>query len=100
MQRKIDGSSPMPSVKFTNHLQRFFPGLKETMVDGTTVADVVAALDRQYPGLADYIVDERGSLRKHVNIFIGEELIHDREELSDAVDTSSRVFVFQALSGG
>ena len=61
---------------------------------------VVAAVDKQYPGLADYIVDERGALRKHVNIFIGEDLIHDREKLSDAVENTSRVFVFQALSGG
>lgn len=90
----------MPSVKFTNHLQRFFPGLKEIRVEGCTVAEVVAALDRQYPGLADYIVDEQGALRKHVNIFIGDTLIEDRRHLSDAVDDSSRVFVFQALSGG
>ena len=90
----------MPSVKFTNHLQRFFPTLKEVTVEGRTVADVVAAVDKQYPGLADYIVDERGALRKHVNIFIGEDLIHDREKLSDAVENTSRVFVFQALSGG
>ena len=90
----------MPAVKFTNHLQRFFPGLKEVAVEGHTVAEVVIALDHLYPGLADYLVDERGALRKHVNIFIGDELIYDRERLQDAVDDKSRVFIFQALSGG
>lgn len=90
----------MPYVKFTKNLQRFFPTLADTVVDGATVAEVVAALDRRYPGLAGYIVDERGSLRHHVNIFIGDEMVHDREGLQDTVDVASRIFIFQALSGG
>ena len=90
----------MPHVKFTSHLYRYFPGLKEMDVEGSTVAEVVAALDRRFPGLADYIVDERGALRKHVNIFVEEEMVVDRERLQDALTTHSRVFIFQALSGG
>jgi sulfur-carrier protein len=91
----------MPRVKFTSHLQRFFPDLHNGLrIDGQTVAEVVAALDSRYPGLGDYIVDERGALRKHVNIFIGEDLIYDREHLQDAVTDESQVFIFQALSGG
>ena len=50
--------------------------------------------------LARYIVDERGALRRHVNIFVGDELIYDRDTLSDPVNSDSRVFIFQALSGG
>ena len=70
----------MPKVKFTTHLVRYFPTLENpTTVAGETVADVVANLNKTYPGLADYIVDERGVLRKHVNIFIRGDLIHDRK---------------------
>jgi hypothetical protein len=35
-----------------------------------------------------------------VNVFVGEERIRDRVTLTDPVGPSSRVFVFQALSGG
>jgi len=90
----------MPLVKFTSHLQKFFPGLSSQEVEGATVAEIVCALDQRYPGLAAYIVDERGTLRKHVNIFINEDLIHDRATLSDPVQAEQRVFIFQALSGG
>jgi molybdopterin synthase sulfur carrier subunit len=90
----------MPYVKFTKNLERFFPGLSDLSVEAATVADVVKAVDSRWPGLAAYIVDERGALRKHVNIFIGEDMILDRERLSDAVDHNSRVYIFQALSGG
>ena len=91
----------MPSVNFTTHLQRFFPTLKQGMfADGQTVAEVILSLEQQHPGLAAYIVDERGALRKHVNIFVNDELVIDRVGLSDAVDPKTRVFIFQALSGG
>lgn len=91
----------MPSVNFTSHLFRYFPDLNNGLkVEGRTVAEVVAALDDRFPGLGDYIVDESGALRKHVNVFIGDTMIEDRQRLLDAVNDDKPVFIFQALSGG
>jgi len=91
----------MARVKFTRHLVRFFPNLQDNAnVAGKTVAEVISALDQQYPGLAAYIVDEQGALRRHVNIFIGQELIQDRQQLQDPVAQDDQLYVFQALSGG
>lgn len=93
----------MSRVKFTRHLVRFFPELTdsaEVEANGATVAEIIADLNAAYPGLADYIVDEHGQLRRHVNIFVGEELIQDRVRLSDAVQPSDRLYIYQALSGG
>lgn len=90
----------MPQVRFTRNLQRFFPGLQEEQVDGSTVAEVIAALDARYNGLASYLVDERGALRKHVNIFVNDELVADRTTLQDPVGEKCQVHVIQALSGG
>lgn len=90
----------MAHVAFTRHLQRFFPDLAEGPVPGDTVAQLVAELDRRHPGLASYIVDETGRLRRHVNVFVGDEPIADRQALTDPVGEDSRVFILQALSGG
>jgi hypothetical protein len=90
----------MPYVKFTSHLQRFFPELQATTVEGQTVAEVITALDSRYPGIADYLLDEQGALRQHVNIFIDEDQITDRKSLQDAVEERNRIYIFQALSGG
>ena len=93
----------MASIRYTKHLVRFFPDLanqSELQVPGKTVADVISSLDETYPGLAAYIVDEHGALRKHVNIFLDDELIHDRQSLQDPVTENDRLFIFQALSGG
>ena len=91
----------MPAVKFTTHLEKFFPGVTQgVIVQARTVAEAVAALDRQFPGLAAYLVDDQGALRKHVNIFVDDSLILDRQRLSDPLTDSNRVYVYQALSGG
>jgi hypothetical protein len=90
----------MPHVQCTGHLRRFFPDLGDESVEGYTVAEVISALDRLHPGIAAYIVDERGALRTHVNIFVANELIRDRIHLTDPVDSDDRVFILQALSGG
>jgi sulfur-carrier protein len=92
----------MAKVELTKHLFQFFPHLegKELVVEAATVADVVRGLDAIAPGIAFYLCDERGRLRPHVNVYIGEEAVIDRRELSDRVEAGSRVFVMQALSGG
>ena len=86
----------------TRHLHAFFPGLAggDLSVQASTVAEVVGEIDRIAPGFAFYVCDERGRLRRHVNIFVGDERLVDRDRLSDPVDADSRVFIMQALSGG
>ena len=90
----------MAQVKFTPNLRRFFPVLCECSIEAATVADIVSAVDQRWRGLGDYIIDEQGALRKHVNIFIGDELLDDKQTLSDRVSTDTQIFIVQALSGG
>ncbi len=90
----------MANLKFTPHLKRFFPDLTTLDIEANTVADAIAIANNRWDGIADYVVDEQGALRKHVNIFVDGELIYDKETLSDKVSENSRIFVMQALSGG
>lgn len=90
----------MPHVRFTPHLQRFFPTLAEGEFSGTTVRELIDEIDRRFPGLATYLVDETGRLRRHVNVFVGDEPILDRTGLSDRIAADDRVSILQALSGG
>jgi len=92
----------MATVEFTRHLFEFFPSLegKDVRVEASTVADVVRELEKMAPGFAFYVCDELGRLRRHVNIFVEQERIADRRRLSDPVDSNSRVYIMQALSGG
>lgn len=90
----------MAVVKFTRNLKRFYPDLEPLEVSGKTVSEVLNEVEVRYAGLRDYIVDENGTLRKHVNIFIGNEMVKDRERLLDELVEKDEVYVMQALSGG
>ena len=90
----------MPKVNFTSALKRFYPDLDQQLVEGKTVAELLNTLENRYPGLKDYLVDERGQLRQHVNIYIGDQLIEDTETLKDQVKEMDEILIFQALSGG
>jgi hypothetical protein len=92
----------MATVEITKHLWEFLPTLrgKTLTVEASSVAEVVREVERIAPGFTYYICDERGCLRTHVNIFVGQERILDRTRLSDPVEPDSRVLIMQALSGG
>jgi hypothetical protein len=90
----------MAHVTFTRHLQRFFPTLAEGEVPGATVREVIDELERRHPGFASYVTDDTGRLRRHVNVFVGEEPIRDRVGLGDRLTPEAKVYVLQALSGG
>lgn len=90
----------MPTIKFTANLKRFYPDLGVQEMEASSLEHILLELNCRFPGIKDYVVDEQGSLRKHVNIFIGNELIKDRVKLSDSIKESDEVYIMQALSGG
>lgn len=86
----------------TPHLYRFFPVLRDRpiSVPAGSVAEILQAVNGIAPGFTDYILDERGALRPHVNLSIDDTIVIDRKTLSDRVKDNSTVYIFQALSGG
>ncbi|MEL6537630.1 MAG: MoaD/ThiS family protein [Bacteroidota bacterium] len=90
----------MPTVHFTANLKRFYPDLIPFAVEANTVAELIEAVEAKHQGLRDYLVDEQGQLRKHVNVFVGNTLIADRVGLSDSLTVEDEVYIMQALSGG
>ena len=92
----------MAKVELARHLCALFPKLggPELQVEAATVAEVVQCLEARAPGFSFYVCDERGRLRTHVNIFVGESRVNDRKRLTDPVTPDARVLIMQALSGG
>lgn len=90
----------MALVSYTPHLSRFFPELGDEQADASSVAALLVVLEERHRGLAAYLIEEDGSLRKHVNIFVDGDPVRDRDALTDALAPTSRVHILQALSGG
>ena len=90
----------MIKVNFTRALKRFHPDLGPLSVDCNNVRELIDLLECRYPGLKHYLVDDRGRLRKHVNVFVQERLVEDRAGLTDSLQSGDEVYIMQALSGG
>jgi len=92
----------MPTVTMTQHLYRFFPALENQTikVQAGSVAEILRAVNEIAPGFTDYVLDERGALRRHVNLCVNDTILIDRKALSDRVPDDGTIYIFQALSGG
>ena len=86
-------------VSFAKAIQRH-AACPAADISGDTLRAVLDGYFRAHPEARTYVLDERGSVRKHVAVFVNDTLVLDREQLSDPIATDDRITVFQALSGG
>jgi molybdopterin synthase sulfur carrier subunit len=64
---------------------------------GTSIAEVLADLDRQYPGIRFRMIDEQGSIRRHIRFFCRRQAVFD---LATPLSADDELLIVQALSGG
>jgi sulfur-carrier protein len=89
----------MPRVQFTDNLSNQ-TAAPPSEVEGATVRACLDAVFFQVPRLRGYVLDDQGSVRQHVVVFVDGEAIRDRRHQTDEVGPTSEIFVMQALSGG
>ena len=65
-----------------------------------TVADALAAVAARIPALTDRVLTEQGELRRHVNVFVGEESVRWSDGLATAVPDGATITILPAVSGG
>ncbi|HEV2300128.1 MAG TPA: MoaD/ThiS family protein [Stellaceae bacterium] len=89
----------MAIVSFTPALQRFLAA-PPVEVAGATLGEALAAVFAARPELRGYVLDDQGTLRRHVAVYVNGEPARDREGLADQIGPRDEIHVFQALSGG
>jgi sulfur-carrier protein len=87
-------------VRVPTILRTYTKGESEVDADGATLADVIEALDRTYPGIRGRIVDEQGSLRRFVNVYVGNDDVRFLDGLSTSTPDGATVSVIPAVAGG
>jgi molybdopterin synthase sulfur carrier subunit len=86
----------MATVRLRNPLKQLAGDRAEHAVVGATVAELLRELERSHPPLSGWILDERGRVRRHINVFVnGEQAGADTRVAAD-----DRVDVLPAISGG
>ncbi len=85
------------NVLIPEPLRSYTQGLRQVEADGTTLCEVLDALDGRYPGIRFRMIDEQEAIRPHVRIFVNGAQVR---ALDFALGKSDEIFIVQALSGG
>lgn len=80
---------PTPLLSYTK--------VREVEASGASLTELLADLDRQYPGLRFRVIDEQDMMRPHMRFFVnGEQVFNIKRSLRP----TDSVILVQALSGG
>lgn len=86
-------------VRVPTILRPYTNDAKTVEVQGATIAEVIADLEAQYPGIGPRIVDE-GALRRFVNVYLNDEDVRFLAGLETAVADGDSVTILPAVAGG
>jgi len=86
-------SIPTPLRNLTNNQE-------VVAVEGATIADVLTNLDKAFPGIGERLVDDKGAVRRFVNIYVNGEDIRFLQEKATPVKANDEISIVPAIAGG
>ena len=86
----------MALIRLRAPLRQLVGDRSEHAVEGATVVELLRELERAHPAAGGWILDERGAIRRHINVFVNGELGGEETAVGD----DDRVDVLPAISGG
>ena len=83
-------------VRLRGPLRTLAADQREHELPGVTVVELLRALEGRHPALSGWILDERGRIRRHINVFVNGE----RGDEATPVAAGDRIEVVPAITGG
>ena len=90
----------MATVRIPTQLRTLSGGNAEVDVEGSTVGEVLKALDAAHPGFSERLFDAGGGLRRFVNVFVADEDVRFADGLDTPVEAGQTVSIIPAVAGG
>ncbi|HEY3519981.1 MAG TPA: hypothetical protein VGK80_02945 [Rhodanobacteraceae bacterium] len=98
----------MAKVVLSSALSRWLPQAESVRspaevaleVSGVSIAQALEQVFARYPNLRHYVLDEHGTVRHHLALFVDGAAIASKRDLAQAIGKDSEIYVMQALSGG
>lgn len=88
------------TVNIPAALRQYTGNSSEVGIEASTVDEVLLKLDRLFPGLRAFILDESRGLRRYVNIFVNENDIRSGEGLGTKLKDGDQLHIIPAIAGG
>lgn len=88
------------SVRVPTTFRALTGGKAEVNVDGGTVGEVISAMEAAHPGFKERLLDDDGSLRRFVNVFVADEDVRYLQGLDTPVPEGASMSIMMAVAGG
>jgi molybdopterin converting factor small subunit len=88
------------SVRIPTILRTYTGGVSEVSADGSTLAEVLTSLESNHPGIRARVLDDTGSLRRFVNVYVGDEDVRFAGGLDAQVVDGAKISIIPAVAGG
>ena len=88
------------TVLIPTPLRRFTGGEAKVSVTGSSVADVLDALEAAHPGIGERLQDDSGQLRRFVNVFVNGQNVRDGDGVETRLSAGDEVGIIPAMAGG
>lgn len=87
-------------VRIPTTLRTLTGGANKVTVEGSTVSEVLAALDAAHPGFASRLLDDSGAIQRFVNVFVADDDVRYLDGLDTKVPDGETVSIIPAVAGG
>ena len=88
------------TVSISSPLRDFCGGESEIQLRAETLRAVLDELERTHPKLHRAVRDESGRVRRHVNLFVNDLHMSERDGLETALSPGDVITILPAVSGG
>lgn len=90
----------MPTVRIPSSLRSYSSNRHEIQASGASLQLLLGDLERQCPGILTRILDDKGQLRRFLNIYVGEEDVRFLQALQTPIAEHDTVVILLAAAGG
>ncbi|HEV3112051.1 MAG TPA: ubiquitin-like small modifier protein 1 [Candidatus Binataceae bacterium] len=87
-------------VRVPTPLRRFTAGNGEVAALGASIKEVINDLESRHPGMRDRLLDDKGEIRRFVNIYLNGDDVRFLDQLNSAVKDGDDISIVPAIAGG
>jgi len=88
------------NVRIPTILRTYTGGAAEVKAEGTTLAEVIADLEKNHAGIAARVLDDQGKLRRFVNVYVNDDDVRFEGGLEAATPDGAGISIIPAVAGG
>ncbi len=87
-------------VRIPTPLRKLTHNEELVQIQASTIADAIMELQSRYPGMRERLLDEQGSVRRFVNVYVNEEDIRFLQNQQTPLKDGDEISIIPAIAGG